>query len=93
MSDEQQQGRDEDLGALWIKRSSRGEFMTGTVCGQRVVVFRNDRKNSERQPDWKVLKARPRDAADTPAAPAYEPAQDDGYRTPISDLDADDVGF
>jgi uncharacterized protein (DUF736 family) len=49
-----------ELGALWIKESARGEYMTGTINGQAVVVFRNTRKSSERQPDYRVLRARPR---------------------------------
>lgn len=56
---------DEELGALWIKQSARGEFMTGTIGDQKVVVFRNDKKTSDRQPDYRVLKARPIEPRDT----------------------------
>ena len=49
-----------ELGALWIKESARGEFLSGTINGVRVVCFRNDRKTSDKQPDWRVLKAQPR---------------------------------
>lgn len=52
---------EDELGALWIKTSARGEFMTGTVNGQAVVVFRNDRKaEGSKQPDWRILKAKPK---------------------------------
>lgn len=51
----------DELGALWEKSSSRGAYMTGTINGVKVVVFRNDRKSSEKHPDWRVLKAKPRD--------------------------------
>lgn len=58
----------DELGALWEKSSARGPYMTGTINGVAVVLFKNDRKTSEKQPDWRVLKAKRRDAA---------PAQDD----------------
>jgi uncharacterized protein (DUF736 family) len=53
-----------ELGALWIKDSARGEFMTGTINGVKVVCFKNDRKTSENQPDWRVLKSKPREGGD-----------------------------
>lgn len=53
-----------ELGALWVKTSARGEYMTGTIEGiGAVVLFKNDRKSSDKQPDWRVLKSKPRDAA------------------------------
>jgi uncharacterized protein (DUF736 family) len=64
----------DELGALWEKQSGRGQYFTGTINGQKVVVFKNDRKSSENQPDWRVLKAKPRDAAPAPAQDeAWEP--------------------
>lgn len=51
----------DDLGALWLKESTRGVYMTGTVNGVPVVVFKNDRKTpGSNQPDWRVLKAKPK---------------------------------
>jgi len=51
-----------ELGALWIKTSSRGEYMTGTINGQAVVIFKNDRKqDGSKQPDWRVMKPKPKD--------------------------------
>jgi hypothetical protein len=52
----------DELGALWIKSSSNGEYMTGTINGQPVVVFRNNRKaEGSNQPDWRVLKSKPKE--------------------------------
>jgi hypothetical protein len=51
----------DELGALWEKTNDRGTYMTGTIGGQKVVCFRNDRKTTETQPDWRVLKSKPRD--------------------------------
>jgi uncharacterized protein (DUF736 family) len=49
-----------ELGALWVKSSAKGEYMSGMINGEPVVCFRNDRKTSDKQPDWRVLKPRPR---------------------------------
>jgi hypothetical protein len=52
----------DELGALWIKSSARGEYMSGTINGVAVVVFRNDRKaEGSKQPDWRVMKAKPKE--------------------------------
>jgi len=50
-----------ELGALWEKTSSRGPYMTGMINGEPVVLFKNDRKTTDKQPDWRVLKAKKRD--------------------------------
>lgn len=55
-----------ELGALWNKSSARGEFMTGTINGVPVVIFRNTNKRSEKAPDWRVLKSQPREARPAP---------------------------
>ena len=49
----------DELGALWVKSSERGDYMTGVINGEKVVVFRNTKKSSDKQPDWRVLKSRP----------------------------------
>jgi hypothetical protein len=52
----------DELGALWEKTGARGDYMTGTINGQPVVVFKNDRKEPwSKQPDWRVLKSKPRE--------------------------------
>ena len=57
-----EQNRDDELGALWEKSGAKGPYLTGTIGGQRVVVFKNDKKHSEKAPDWRVLKAKPMEA-------------------------------
>jgi len=64
----------DELGALWVKTSARGEFMTGTINGVAVVCFKNDRKTGN-QPDWRVLRAKSREQQ--PTAPPSEPLTDD----------------
>lgn len=52
----------DELGALWIKTSTRGEYMTGTINGEPVVLFRNDRKApGSKAPDWRVMRPKPRE--------------------------------
>ena len=49
-----------DLGALWLKSGPKGEYMTGTINGQPVVVFRNTKKVAgSKQPDFRVLRPTP----------------------------------
>lgn len=57
----------DEIGALWIKTGARGDYMTGTINGEPVVLFKNDRKTGK-QPDWRVLKSKPKDARTAPAA-------------------------
>lgn len=70
MADYKVQNPDE-LGALWEKSGAKGPYMTGTIGGIKVVVFKNAGKSSEKQPDWRVLKSKPKDA------PTEAPADND----------------
>lgn len=66
-----------ELGALWIKTGGGGEYMTGNILGQPVVVFRNDRKAAgSNAPDWRVMKPKARTLRTEPVAPTL-PALDD----------------
>lgn len=63
----------DELGALWSKKSNGGaEFMTGTINGVKVVVFKNRNKTEDKHPDWHVLKAKPREEGAEPR-PARAP--------------------
>ena len=55
--------RDDEIGGLWAKTSSRGEeFWSGKINGQEVVIFRNKFKQpGERSPDLRVYKSQPRE--------------------------------
>jgi hypothetical protein len=53
-----------ERGALWIKTSGRGDYMTGTIDGQPCVVFKNDRKQpGDKTPDWRVMTPTPKTPA------------------------------
>ena len=48
------------IGALWSKETTEGlEYFTGVISDLRgeiqIVVFKNDKKESENQPDYNIL--------------------------------------
>lgn len=52
----------EPIGALWEKVSKKEEkYLTGTVNGEKVIIFSNRNKNSSNQPDYRVYKQEPRE--------------------------------
>ena len=57
----------DDMGGLWIETGAKGEYMTGTINGVKVVCFRNDQKTGK-QPDWRVKRSKPREEGPRPAA-------------------------
>jgi hypothetical protein len=68
----------DDLGALWFKTGPKGDYMTGTINGVNVVCFANTKKTNERQPDWRVLKSKPRDGeSPAPRRSSVPPPTDD----------------
>lgn len=58
-----------ELGALWSKTSNRGEYFTGTVNGEPVVIFPNTKKVAgSKQPDWRVFRPKQKEVVPTPPA-------------------------
>ena len=55
----------DELGALWLRESAKGEYMTGEIAGQKVVCFRV-KAGSEKAPTWRVLKSKPRELSNRP---------------------------
>lgn len=51
----------DEIGALWVKSGRKGEYMTGEIGGVKVVLFKNGNKRSDKAPDWRVLKSRPKE--------------------------------
>lgn len=51
---------DDEIGALWLKSGRKGEYLTGTVNGVKVVCFPSKTDNPK-APQWRVLKSKPRD--------------------------------
>lgn len=52
-----------NIGALWIKESEKVEFFKGHITldnGEKIkiVIFKNNYKNKDTQPDYQILKAK-----------------------------------
>lgn len=78
----------DEIGVLWQKTSAKGtEFMSGKINGVDVVCFRADKK-SEKSPDWRVLKSKPRDNSGEPR----RDTQRRTFRTSAPPVD-DEIGF
>ena len=52
--------KDDKIGALWLKFSERGDYFTGEINGQKIVVFANGYKQTEKHPDWVIYKSKPK---------------------------------
>ena len=56
---------DKSIGALWVKSSTKGQYMTGSieVDGEKVAIvcFVNSNKKETKHPDWNIMKSVPRD--------------------------------
>ena len=62
-----------DLGACWEKQGQYGTYMTGLleIDGVKIpiVLFKTKEKKSEKSPDWRILKSKPKEAKNEVAAP------------------------
>lgn len=52
-----------NIGALWVKEGQKGDFYKGYITldsGEKlnVVMFKNNYKKNEKQPDFQILKAK-----------------------------------
>lgn len=52
-----------DIGALWVRQSQKGDFYAGKITTDsgeeiKIVVFKNNYKNKENQPDYTILKSK-----------------------------------
>lgn len=69
-----------EIGCLWEKSSAKGQYFTGTINGEPVVVFAVKSTNPK-APNWRVLKAKPKDG-DSP-----RPAHNANAAKKTDDLD------
>lgn len=73
----------DELGALWQKTGKKGAWFSGTITinGEKIpiVVFPNNYKESDKHPDWKILRSRPKGDQGRSAPP---PASDDNSDIP-----------
>lgn len=67
---------DDSIGALWTKTGRKEDFLSGliTINGEKIgiVVFKNNFKQTDKQPDWKIYKAREKETTQTPPPAANE---------------------
>lgn len=49
-----------EIGALWMKSGRKGDYMTGLINGESVVLF-PVKSTSAKAPQWRVLKSKPKD--------------------------------
>ena len=78
----------DSIGGLWIKQGKNGKFMSGKITqmnGQdlNIIVFKNDKGDNERRPDYRIYLSEPRDGQQTTprtATPSKTaPQTDDGF--------------
>lgn len=55
---------EKELGALWKRSGKNGEYMSGVIeingVVTTIVLFPIKTKKNERQPDWRIMKAEPK---------------------------------
>jgi hypothetical protein len=67
----------DELGALWLKRGGKGEYMTGEIGGVKVFCTPTNSTNPK-APTWRVMKSKPKDEATVNAGPMLNaPVTDD----------------
>lgn len=72
--------KNDEIGQLWSKKGARGEYLTGSINGIRVVCFKNENKEPDsKAPDWRVLLAvkRQEGPINQVSAPATTPPLDE----------------
>jgi len=54
--------KEKDIGALWVKEGQHGKYMSGSVeiNGEkiRIVVFKNNYKQEDKYPDYRIYRAK-----------------------------------
>jgi hypothetical protein len=66
----------DELGALWLKRGAKGEYMTGTIDGVNVFCTPTQSTNPK-APTWRVMKSKPKEPAADTGHNLNEPITDD----------------
>lgn len=65
----------DELGALWLKTGSKGDYMTGEINGVKVFCTPTKSENPK-APAWRVMKSKPREEA-VSVPSLTEPVTDD----------------
>jgi len=93
-----QQNKNQELGALWKKKSKAGmSFLSGYINdhdGQRidVVVFANSKKTNEKAPDYRLYVSKPLDNQNkTTASQSVAKTAPVNKAQPVVEEDEDDI--
>ena len=68
--------KEDKLGSLWVNKEKG--YMSGTINGERVIIFKNGFKQADIQPDYIVYKSKPKEenASVQPANDGFMPVVD-----------------
>ena len=71
----------DNIGALWIKEGKKGDYFTGNIEINdekiKIVVFKNNYKSKDNQPDYRILKAKETNTEELPCTDVTEAQEDD----------------
>jgi len=43
------------LGGLYVRKGKKGEYLTGKLNNNRIMIFKNGKKEKESDPDYKIF--------------------------------------
>lgn len=49
--------KNKKIGALWLKKTGKASFLSGVIDNKRVIVFKNNFKKEDREPDYQIYEA------------------------------------
>ena len=89
------ENKENELGALWVRKGPKGDYMTGTLTingvAVEIVCFLNKFKKEARHPDWRILRAQPRQ--EQPKQQNRPPEREDFAQSPDDEINPDDIPF
>ena len=75
------------FGAFWLREAKSGtKYMSGKVNGVDVVLFKNDKKEKENHPDYKVF-------VDIEKYPQYAEDKSQTYPEAHTEVSGDEIPF
>lgn len=80
--------KQKDIGALWLNESKSGtKYMSGSIeidgVKHKIVVFKNNYKEQEKHPDYKIYLSTPMGTQDQPAHKVPESMQAETFEDDI----------
>ncbi len=88
---------EKEIGVLWVKNSPKGQYMTGSieVNGEKIalVCFLNSNKKEAKHPDWRIMKAKPRENDQPLNALPTKKADTTASQYPEEEINPEDIPF